>query len=390
MAVTLIVNPGSTSRKYSLFKDGDCVAGVMFEETGSGFKKQVVRNAIVVKESDVSASDFSHSLALAVVYFVTEGDIPDKDTIDSVAIRVVSPGSHFTQHRSIDKEYIHKLRDLEEVAPLHIPGLLAEIHAAQKELPGARLLGVSDSAFHVTIPEHVSTISIPRADAKRFDIKRFGYHGLSCASIARQLESQFGPEAKRVIVCHVGGGVSVTAIKDGKSVNTSMGYSPASGLIMGSRGGDVTGGVVAALTIQKRLRGKKLYQYLYTEAGFNGVAGVKDLRLVLDRANNEDPDAKLGLQMFAHQVRAWVASHAVQMGGVDVIVLTATAAERNPQVRAVLMDDLSLLGVKIDMQKNEALIGTEGVISTDDSKVIVSVLKTDEMGEIERVALELT
>lgn len=389
MATTLIVNPGSTSRKYALYKNGVCISILFFEETGLGFSMSVVRNGIKIESEELSVTHFNRSFAYAVSYLVREGDIENEVDITDIGLRVVSPGTYFTTHRVIDASYVAKLEEMESVAPLHIPGVLTEISVAQKTLPKARLIGISDSAFHVTIPEHVSAVSVPRADALQYDIKRFGYHGLSFASISRRLKTQFGRVPKRVIVCHIGGGVSICALKNGVSVGTSMGYSPVSGVIMGSRGGDITAGVVAALTVRKNLRGKELYDYLYTQTGFQGVAGVKDLRLVMERAAAKDVHAQLALDMFVHQVRSWIGIHAMQLGGVDAIVLTATASERNPKVRSLILSELPLLEAWLDEEKNECLIGREGSIHALDSNVQIAVMKTDEMGEMERIAHEI-
>jgi len=389
MAATLIINPGSTSRKYALYVQGVCTVVLFYEATGTGFSMSVIRNGAKVASKHMNATEFSQSLGHAVSYIQSQPEIIQKARITHVGVRVVAPGTYFTTHRRIDAAYIEKLKEVEGVAPLHIPGLLAEIAGCQAALPQAVVYGVSDSAFHTTMPEYVSAISIPRADARIFDIKRFGYHGLSFASVARRLESQFGEVPARTIVCHIGGGVSVAALKHGQSVATSMGYSPVSGLIMGSRGGDITAGVVAALTVRKKLQGKKLYEYLYTESGFKGVAGVSDFRLVLERKASGDTDAKLAIDMFVHQIHSLIGAYATQLGGIDAIVLTATASERNPLVRALVLSKLALFGVEVDTEKNEALVGNEGFIHAKDSRVRIAVLKTDEMGEIERVVREL-
>lgn len=381
MASTLIVNPGSTSRKYALSVDGVCTVVIHCESTGGGFCMNVVRNGIKEAEQKMTATEFSRSAAHVITYLVQHKDAANADLM-YVGIRVVAPGTYFTEHRVIDAEYVHQLKKIEDVTPLHIPGLIDEIKAVSKALPDAQLLGISDSAFHITIPEHIRTISIPKADAEKYDIRRFGYHGLSYASISRRLKTQFGEVPEKTIVCHIGGGVSIAALKDGKSMATSMGYSPVSGLIMGSRGGDITAGVVAALTVFKRLRGKKLYEYLYKESGFQGVSGVSDLRLVLERKASGDPDAILAVDMFVHELHSWVGAYATLLGGIDAIVLTATASERNPDLRMLLLSGLELFGVEVDREKNDSFIGTGGCIHTEGSSVKIAVMKTDEMGEI--------
>lgn len=389
MGITLVVNPGSSSRKYALYRDGEVLCQISFEETSNGFCWTLVQNGVQKVSEIISAKTFAHSLQNAISYACEHSIIKDKGEITDIGIRIVTPGSLFTQHATIDKKYITALEEAVPIAPLHIPGTLNEIESCQSVLPEARLVGVSDSAFHTTIPEHISTISIPQADAQRFDIKRFGYHGLSFASISRRLPQKFGSMPRRVIVLHVGSGVSITALQDGVSVSTSMGYSPASGLIMGGRGGDVTGGVVAALSIRKKLQGEKIYEYLYKESGFKGVAGVRDLRLLLERVASCDPNAQKALDMFIYQVHSWIGAHAVLLGGVDAIVMTATASVRNPHLRSLLLSKLELFGVELDVNRNEALVGKEGFIHAESSAVQIAVMNTDEMGEIDRIVREI-
>ena len=383
MASAFIVNPGSTSRKYALYRDGVCIVVLACETTGNGFCMNVIRNGIKTDEAEMTAHEFSRSVQYVVTYLVNHKDIESIDAIQSVGIRVVAPGTYFTKHRLIDDAYVQKLTEIEDVAPLHVPGLIGEIVSVGKVLPDVEIHGISDSAFHSTVPAHISTISIPKADALKYDIRRFGYHGVSLASISRRLEEQFGKIPERTIVCHIGGGVSIAALKDGQSISTSMGYSPVSGSIMGSRGGDITAGVVAALTVFKRLRGKELYDYLYKESGFKGVAGVSDLRLVLERRASGDPDAILAMDMFIHEVHSWIGAHATLLGGVDAIVLTATAAERSSVVRNLLLSGLELFGIALDAEKNESLVGSTGCIHVDGSAVQIAVMKTDEMGEMD-------
>jgi len=389
MESTFIVNPGSTSRKYALYKDGVCVVVFVCESTGNGFSMSTVRNGVKISEKKMSATEYSHCATTAVNLLVSEKDIVALHDITHIGVRVVAPGTYFTEHRRIDDAYVTQLKKIEDVAPLHVPILINEIKEVRNALPKTNMFGISDSAFHTTVPEYISTVSIPRADAERFDIKRFGYHGLSFASVSNRLVAQFGELPERTIICHIGGGVSVSALKNGACVSTSMGYSPVSGVLMGSRGGDVTAGVVAALTVFKKLRGKELYEYLYKESGFKGVAGVGDLRLVLERRSTGDPDAILAIDMFVHELRSWIGAHATVLGGIDAIVLTATASVRNPELRKIILSGLSVFGIAIDSEKNDALIGNEGFIHAEKSKVKIAVMKTDEMGEVEKMVKEI-
>ncbi len=385
MVTTFIANPGSTSRKYAVYRDAVCVVRIFCESTGAGFAMSVIENQTKVSQTEMSASEFAQSASFVLSFLVSEKYITSLADIIYVGIRVVAPGTLFTHHTIIDATYIDALRNVQAISPLHTPHLIDEIITVQKTLPKTSIVGISDSNFHTTIPEHIRRISVPEADAQAFDIYRFGYHGISFASIARNLQRVFDEVPKRTIVCHIGGGVSVGALRNGVSAGTSMGYSPVSGILMGSRGGDITAGVVAGLMVQKRLSGNALYEYLYKECGFKGVAGVSDLRLLLERKANGDEKASLAVKMFIHQIHNWIGSHAVLLGGVDAIVLTATASERNAHLRKLVLSNLSLLGVNMDFDKNEALVGGQGLIHTSGSQVKIAVMRTDEMGEMNRI-----
>lgn len=330
MAVILIVNPGSTSRKYALYKDSVCLVCVVFEILQEAYIMITTQNGVKISEESVTETEFESSVEKVLKYLVSQKYVSNASDITVVGLRVVAPGTYFTTHKIINAQYIENLKEKESVAPLHIPELLSEIHTITKILPDVILCGISDSAFHSTIPEYISTISIPKTDAKTYDIKRFGYHGLSYSSISRRLEQKFEIIPSRVIVCHIGGGVSTVALKDGVSVNTSMGYSPVSGMIMGSRGGDVSADVVTALTIVKKSKSKFLYKYLYLKSGFKGIAGVSDFRELLERKAMCNADAQLAIDMFVHQIQSWIGMHATQLDGVDVIILTASALIRTP------------------------------------------------------------
>lgn len=385
MGTTLLINPGSSSKKYALYRGTDPVMALRFEQTGHGYSVCSELKGTKGLCREVSASEFQNALSIVLDEAVKEKHIAAATAVARVGVRVVAPASYFTKHRLIDDEYVDRLSALLPVAPLHIPSMLTEIERVKALIPEAEHIGVSDSAFHSTADKAILATSIPFEDAEQFDLHRFGYHGISVASIVKHLVQKEGDVPERLVVCHIGSGVSVTGVQAGKSIGNSMGYSPASGVMMGSRMGDVPADLLAAAIVRKGLKGNAIFEYLFNEGGFKGVAGVKDLRLVLDRAEKNDMDAIQALQMFAHQVKSLIASFAMHMGGLDMIVLTATAAERNPVVRSLLVGELLALRTVLDETKNEALINSEGYIQTDDSDVKILVLKTDELGEMYRI-----
>lgn len=385
MGATLIINPGSSSKKFALFKANELLMSWLFEREEQRYTVCTEQNKTKSLCREISTEDFASALRFVIEEAIVAELIARQDDIGAVGIRIVAPASYFTAHRLIDNEFVEKLRDLHVMAPHHIPHMVTEIEVVRTELPNAKFVGISDSAFHHPGDAIAKMVSMPKADVDRFDIRRFGYHGISVASVVKRLEAKDKVVPYRLIVCHIGSGVSVTAVHDGKSVATTMGYTPVSGLMMSSRMGDVPADMLAALIIRKGLSGEAIFNYLYNEGGFRGLAGVRDLRLVLDRASKGDMDAKDALSLWGRQVRGAIGSLAMQMGGVDTIVLTGTAAERNPAVRTLLVGEMQLLRTYIHEERNEALINSEGYIQTDDSETKIVVIKTDELGEMNRI-----
>jgi len=306
-------------------------------------------------------------------------------------VRIVAPGKQFTENQQMTDSYITELEKLADVAPLHVPAIVEEIYAVKAITPHAALYGISDSAFHTSIPTHRKRFGIQKADGDQYGIQRYGYHGLSMASIARRMESFFGVAPDRIVVCHVGGGVSCTALHYQESVDTSMGYSPASGILMGSRVGGFDADALVALMAHKGIRSiGTLSTYLNQESGFKGLTGYSDMRLVLNKYIDGDSDAAEALQMFRYQLHRQVGGHVALLGGLDAFVFTGTAVVRNPFLRSYILDGLSGFGLTIDSERNDVLVGNEGMIHSDRSDCSIGVMKNDEMGEIARVVRALT
>lgn len=390
MATTLVVNPGSSSRKYALYERGQVVLELRFEDTNSGFEMcSQVSGTQQVCEA-VSKDDFTEAFARVEdavnSHLFREGR---GRRLDNVVVRVVAPGTFFQRHAVIDDAYITELKKKVTAAPLHVPHILREIESAQKHFKQARLIAASDSAFHSEIPPVAREYSILREDANEFDIHRFGYHGLSVASVVRRIHALIGIDPERLVVCHIGSGTSVTAVKNGKSVETSMGFAPATGLPMGSRAGDVDTAALLELMRVKHWRPSEAEMYVNTNGGFAGLAGESDIRRLLDRRSKNDAVATQALDVFAYNIQKTVAAQTVALGGLDAIVLTATAAVRSSELRALVLQGLSHLGVNVSKDRNDLLIDKEGVINVRNSAVKVVVMRTDEMGEMAQVAEQI-
>lgn len=388
MGSTLVVNPGSTSRKYAWYRDDTRVFSVAIETTPSGLAAFVTNQAGQTIQHEDAPTSLLRAFSFASELANSAGVVTSNDAAAlRVVLRVVAPGEEFAQHQYHTEAVAAALKKAAPLVPLHIPIVQAELAAIQEALPEALILLASDSAFHSEQDARVRATGMAAADAKRAGWRRFGYHGLSVASVLRQLQEREGVVPTRTIVCHIGGGVSVTAVKEGQSVATSMGLTPASGVAMGTRGGDMTADELAALLTVGTVTTETMWKYLYTETGWYGKTGQADLRTVLDAASDPHSAAAATVATFIYQVQSYIAQYTVLLGGVDRIVLTGTAALRNSYIRQQLLSELTVLGVQLDQEVNESLRGN-GVISTTDSPVLVEVLKNDEFGEMAKIAHE--
>jgi acetate kinase len=383
MVSTLVVNPGSSSRKFALYVDGRVVLEMRYEETDTGFEMCSMSSGTNQVCESVTKKDFEASFARVAEevrsYLAHQfGSQP----LGQIAVRVVAPGTFFQKHRVIDNKYIETLQKREKSAPLHIPILLREIKAIHQHFPGLRIIGASDSAFHANMPKQAREYSLPRILTEEYDIYRFGYHGLSVSSIVRRIHSVVGFMPSRMVVCHVGSGTSVTAVKDGVSVETTMGFAPSTGVVMSTRGGDVDNAALLEVMKIKNLSPADVETLLNTTAGLQGLAGDSDIRILLNRRSKGDIVATQALETFSYHIQKAIASQTVALGGLDVLVLTATASVRSADLRTLIVRGLSHLGVKIGDERNQLMVGKEGVISVRNSPVKVVVMRTDEMGEM--------
>ncbi|MCF7815903.1 MAG: hypothetical protein K9M10_02840 [Candidatus Pacebacteria bacterium] len=386
MDTTLAVNPGSSSKKYALFREGRMIFSVLFEHVGDGYGKCVEVDGERQQCEEVTAGLYAMSLQHAVALAQQKGILSAGEEVTNIGVRIVAPGIYFEKHRIIDAQYIEKLHSIEDAAPLHIPHVVSELTSLQELFPKVQKIGVSDSAFHSTVPEHTRKYSIPTADAEKFELYRYGYHGLSVSSVVSQAKEKLGIFPKRAIVCHVGSGVSVTTLLNGESVDTTMGFSPTSGLMMGSRAGDLDSSALLYLMKKKDLSPLQAEKYINEQGGFIGAFGQSDLRIVLDRMARGDRAAKTAVTMYTHQIKKAIGAGVATLGGIDLLILTATAAERNPMVRSLICSGLEGLGIVLDVQMNEACMGHTGSLSNETQATKIFVLHTSEMNEISREA----
>ncbi|MDO8743138.1 MAG: acetate/propionate family kinase [Candidatus Azambacteria bacterium] len=369
-----IVNVGSESRKYALYQNGERAFSAHFEK----------------KEG--TAQEFENSAEYVINELLSQKLVNDKNEISAIGFRVVAPGSYFLQNKIIDGEYLEKLEAAKERAPLHINPMLAELKALGQILPGVPIVGVSDSAFHGSMPARSRLYAIPKNTAEELDIFRFGYHGISFESIVGKLKNisdgHLPPKGaplvpEKIIICHLGGGSSVAAVKDGKSIDTSMGFTPLEGIVMASRVGDIDAGAVTYLSKKLGYGPDEMNDYLNTQCGLLGLSGKSnDVRELLEMEKNGDENAKLALEVMVYKIKKYIGAYFAALNGADVLVFSATIGERSAIMRARICAELENLGIVLDAEKNNKTISIDGFISEDTSPVKIAVITTDEMSQI--------
>lgn len=386
----LVTNPGSSSRKYALYRGDEVLCNLHFEMEG----KDVV---CTLKKPDGTKEKLSGNfkkLTDTVQYvkdiLESEGYLDKNNVLGAILARVVATGDYFAGDHLVDDECLKNLEIGKKRAPLHVPVVAAEIEACVKEFKGTPVLIISDSAFHTSRDDVHTYYAIDKDLADRAEIKRYGFHGLSIGSISEYL-AESGLAAEKVVVCHIGSGSSVTALKDGKSFDTTMGYTPLEGVMMATRCGDIDATAAIAIGRELHLEGEALESYLNKECGLKGVSGESDdMREVLSLRADGDPRAKLAYDMYIYRLQRAIAQMAAALQGIDALVFTATIGERNSEIRRDIVSGLGYLGFKISDTKNDDGLSDHRhtIISAPSSKPIY-VIQTDETAEMIRRAQKL-
>lgn len=378
----VIVNIGSSSKKYALYKENEKLVMWHFEKVGQDFKLAVTDG--VRTESAITSEQFQHAIDRVIADCAARG-IPE---IGAVAVRTVAPGDYFAQHRVVDDEFMERFTKQEFLAPLHIYPARLELTLIRAALPHARIVSASDSAFHAVMPKVAKSYGLARSVVEEFGFARYGYHGHSIASIWERLNEHASEVAiTRTIVLHLGSGASITALRDGKTVDTSMGFTPLEGLMMGTRCGSIDPGIIFALLSAGKTRAE-IEGMCNKESGLLGLSGVSsDMRDIIRLSEEGDEKAKLALDLFVYQVVKTVGSYVAVLGGLDALVFTAAIGEGAPVVRDLIIAGLAGFGLSIDPTLNRQLVGTPGEpvfldISSDRSTARVLVVQTNESASI--------
>lgn len=400
MSVVLVVNSGSSSFKYQLLdmQTERVLASGLVERIGPatgrtlGHAEHVVTDAEGEKhtfERDLEIPDHTAGFQVMLDAFAEHGPSLREFEPTAVGHRVVHGGSRFIEPTLIDDGVEANIQDLARVAPLHNPGAVQGIRAARAAFPDLPHVAVFDTAFHQSMPPSAYTYAIDKELAAAHRLRKYGFHGTShkfvSEAAAAYLDRPLGE--LRQIVLHLGNGASATAIDGGRSVDTSMGLTPLEGLVMGTRSGDLDPAVLIQLARRARLSIDELDALLNKSSGLQGLAGVSDMRDLLERRAAGNPDASLAFDVYIHRLRAYIGAYLAQLGGVDVISFTAGVGENVPVVRAEALATLGFAGVAVDSARNEERARGIRRISSDDSAVTVLVVPTNEELEIARQAL---
>lgn len=381
----LVLNCGSSSVKYKLIeiKANKVLAEGGIEKIGlpDAFIKFKFGNEKIQQDLDINDHVGAIKSILDNLTSKEYGCIKDFKEIDAVGHRVVHGGEKFNKSVLINDEVIAKIKECYGIAPLHNPVNMAGIDAINEVLPEVPQVGVFDTAFHQTMPAKSYMYALPYKYYAEDGVRRYGFHGTSHRYVSQRVCEFLGvePKGKKIITCHVGNGGSITAVKDGKSIDTSMGLTPTEGLMMGTRCGDVDPGALIFLMDKHNLSSKDMLNMVNKESGLAGISGISsDMREITAAAKQGNEKAILSLEMYEQRITKYVGAFAAEMGGVDIIVFTGGVGEHQSSTRANVCNPLRFMGVEIDDAANDANNGDEGIISTPNSAVKVVVIPTDE------------
>ena len=393
----LVINCGSSSLKYQLIdmEHETVLAKGLCERIGiegSSLTHKPAGKESCVIEKAMPDHKVAVQMVLDVLVDSVHGVISDVSEITAVGHRVVHGGQKYVGSVVVDENVIKAIDECADFAPLHNPANLIGIEACQHAMPNVKHVAVFDTAFHQTMPEKAYMYAIPYDYYKNYGVRKYGFHGTSHDFVSKKAIELAGlePDNSKVIVCHIGNGGSCSAVLNGKCVDTSMGLTPLEGLIMGTRSGDIDGGVLQYIANKEGKDVNEVLNILNKKSGILGLSGVSsDFRDVYKAATEGDERSKIALDAFSYRVAKYVGSYVAAMNGVDVIAFTAGVGENHSPVRANICQYFGYLGVELDTEANENTKGVEGTISTASSKVKVMVIPTNEELKIAQETLAL-
>ena len=380
----LVLNCGSSSLKYQVIdmKEEKTITKGTYERIGqnNSFVTVKQKGEAIRLEHPVE----NHEMALKFVMELLTGEqygvIKNLEEIEAIGHRIVHGGEKFSQSVFITDEVIEQIKDCIPLAPLHNPACLLGIAACQKEMPGKPMVAVFDTAFHQTMPKENYIYPIPYRYYEKYKIRKYGFHGTSHMFVSKRVSELIGKDIKdlKIVTCHLGQGASICAIKEGKSMDTSMGLTPLAGIPMGTRCGDIDPSIVTYLMDIENLSTQEVTKVLNKESGVFGVSGITpDFRDIEAKVAQGDERATLAIKNYNHLVAEYIARYAVTLQGIDVIVFTAGVGENQVHIREGICNNLKFMGVELDLEKNNVR-SEEREISSQNSKIKVFIVPTDE------------
>ncbi len=382
----LVLNCGSSSIKFQFFnlETNTILAKGLVDKVGlngSILKLSKQNGEKITFEGEILDHKAGIEYVLGVLTSEQHGCIKNLNEISAVGHRVVHGGEKFNSSVLITKEVVEKMEECIDLAPLHNPPNLKGIEAISELIPEIPQVGVFDTAFHQTMPSKAYTYGIPYTLYKKYGIRRYGFHGTSHRYVSKRACDLEGLDynAQKVITCHIGNGGSIAAIKNGISVDTSMGFTPVEGLLMGTRAGDLDLGVVTYIMDKEKIGTDSASTLFNKHSGLLGISGISsDMRDIIDEADEGNERAKLAREVFEYRIKKYIGAYSAAMNGCDILVFTGGVGENSVVERKNICADLDWLGIELDEEKNSKAFGVDAVISTESSRVKVMVVPTDE------------
>jgi acetate kinase len=387
--IILVLNCGSSSIKYQVYK---MTNGNSSEVLAKGLMERIGLNDSILTHKPAGKDPYKviddipdHTIGINMVMEVLthpkHGVISNVNEIKAVGHRVVSGGENFKESVLIDNDVKRDIEKCCELAPLHNPANLKGILSVEKLIPGVPQVAVFDTSFHQTMPDYAYMYALPFEYYEKYKIRKYGFHGTSHKYVALKGSKMLGKDIKdlKIITCHLGNGASVTAIKNGKSIDTSMGFTPVDGLIMGTRTGEIDPGVLLYIADKEHLNLTGVNNLINKKSGVVGISQLSSDMRDLEKASYEGNErAKLALMMYSYKIKKFIGAYIAAMNGVDLLIFTGGVGENDFNIRRMICEDMDFLGLKFDFGKNNGVKGKDIIFSTPDSPATIMAISTDE------------
>lgn len=389
----LIINSGSSSLKFQLIDmtSEEVLASGLVERIGQTSGMVHYKSTANTSSEEMEIADHSVALKEVTKHLMHSdyGVIRDPADIPAIGHRVVHGGASFSDTVVIDEKVKEKIRELFSLAPLHNPPNLKGIEVAEEIFPNAKQVAVFDTAFHQTIPSRANRYAIPNKFYEKENIQVYGFHGTSHKYVSEKANELLGKNINKLVSIHLGNGCSMTAIKDGKSMDHTLGFGPVNGLIMGTRSGDIDQSVIFYLIEQLGYTAKEVSDLLHHNSGMLGLTGYSDLRDIEEQAKNGSRECQLALEMNAYRIKKYIGAYAAAMNGLEAVVFTAGIGENSDVIRKLVCEDMEYLGLQLDEEKNSLRSKEMRSIGKESSSVKILVIPTNEELEIARQTVKL-